>query len=124
MFKIKPRLFGKNKKVKKYSLAAIVDAFDIKAKRDTKKMSPDSPAAIKTGLECDILREKLKRVRGEVIDLEQHYQEIDEIATVVNAGLQQWVQWVTARFGNPEILKKAKEQRDNVRRWLAQKMKE
>ena len=116
--------FGlKANKYGKYSLKAVTEAFKVKQARDNKNIDPNNPKHRKTALECDILEEKLKQIRGETISLEQHYKETDEIATIVNAGLEQWVQKIAAMKRDPELLVWAKEQRDNCRRWLAEKVK-
>lgn len=114
----------------KYNTKAVINAIlsHREAANNQPKEGDSNPfrqiRATKIALECKILQEKLGILRGETISLEEHDSEVAEIAEMVNGGLEQWVQWVAAIKRDLEMLKKAKEIRDNVRRYLAGKVGE
>ena len=113
--------FGiKKNKYNKYSLKAVTAAFKEKQARDNKNIDPNNPKHRKTALECDILEEKLKQIRGETMPLDEHDATVEKYATIVNAGLEQWVQKIAAMKRDPDLLVWAKEQRDNLRTYLAE----
>ena len=61
-----------------------------------------------------------ERERGKVIPLDEYHAELDQLANIVKAGLEQWVQWVAAELQNADAYVKAKEIRDRVRTRLSE----
>ena len=78
----------------------------------------------KLDLECQLLQVKLDRLKGELVSLEDLASEVTEMAGIVNAGLEEFVQWVTVTYRKADTTAKAKDLRDRTKRWLASKMEE
>jgi len=75
----------------------------------------------KIDLECQKLKVELDKLRGELLERQQHNDEVAEIFGVVKQGLDEFVQWVTVQYRKPDITQKAKDLRERLRVWLMKK---
>ena len=72
----------------------------------------------KLQLECDILQEKLNELRRVTVSVEEMYDQLREVANIVNSGLKEFVGFVKVEYRESGALTKAKAIRDQVKRWL------
>lgn len=76
----------------------------------------------KLRLECEILKQKLAVLKGESMPIAEHLIELQDIGAVVNAGLDEFVQWVTVEFRAAKTTARAKAIRDRTKKWIQKEM--
>ena len=69
----------------------------------------------KIGLQCRKLEVQIDALLAELVPVQELYAEVDEVVGLLNAGLEEWVQWVTVETRNAALYKKAKAIRDRVK---------
>lgn len=74
--------------------------------------------------EADILEERLKRMRGESMDIQDHYDILSESARITLDFLREFEQWVSVEYRDPKLTKKAGELATRGKRWLLERVKE
>ena len=70
--------------------------------------------------EIELLDVKIGNFRGTLMPLDEHDQEVEEIARTINSALDRWIQRIKTT-GKVEAWNWAREERDNCRRYLAGK---
>ena len=69
----------------------------------------------KLELECRKIEVQIDALLAELVPVQELYAEVDEVVGLLNAGLEEWVQWVTVETRNAALYKKAKAIRDRVK---------
>ncbi len=73
---------------------------------------------LKVDLECQILQVKLDQLKGQLIPLDEHFQEIREYAGMVNGVFEKWISEVSALTRNKHLVDEAERLADMARRQL------